>query len=298
MLDALVYRILGNDAWPHHGRRHTEQNLSHLLDHEPALPGAEKRWVLNRILSPRDEGRLIELLERRGQRWLRLPFEPAEYAAARAGAANADFGPRNTDLRTPDQRRYHAALVYVANINGARNAAIDDAEGRAAWVLPLDGATAFDAAGWSELRRAMTTTAARALPIPMYRLRRDDEAQGFVPGRFPEREDEPQLAIRTGTGPRFDERLRWGRLDKVELLDRLGLLCDGSLLTKPELRAGWCLRLPTRSRGTALGGDLMARVEQRSRAARWLLWRADARSHGLLGAIGRRFGRKVLGAAD
>lgn len=285
---AIVYRILGNDAWPHHGLGQTEQNLRWLLANEPELPGAEKRWILNRILSPRAEARLVKLLERQDHKWLRLPFDSAKYRTAVASGPARDFGPCNSDLVTERQRRYHAAVLYAANINGARNAAICDAEATADWVLPLDGATAFDAAGWAALRRAMQGATTSFLPIPIYRLRSKCEFFDFATERFVDREDEPQLALRAGSANRFDERLRWGRLDKVELLNRLDSLQPGSLLAKPELRAGWCLRLPAARRGAVRGSDMMARVAKRTQAARWLLWRADVRANGLLAACADR----------
>ena len=64
-----LYRVIGNDLWPRHRVGQSRENVSWILEHEPELPGCEKRWVVNRIVDPSEEEAI-----------LRLPVVPHRYA--------------------------------------------------------------------------------------------------------------------------------------------------------------------------------------------------------------------------
>src|SRR6218665_1842667 len=76
----VLYRIVGNDLPPRHREGQALANLRFILDHEPELPGCEKRWVLNRIVDPVVEAALAAELTARGRAFLRIPFVAEEYA--------------------------------------------------------------------------------------------------------------------------------------------------------------------------------------------------------------------------
>src|SRR5690606_385537 len=75
----VLYRIIGNDLPPRHRVGQSIDNLRFILDHEPELPGCEKRFVVNRIVDPAAEKEIIGLLEERGMPYLHIPFVPDEY---------------------------------------------------------------------------------------------------------------------------------------------------------------------------------------------------------------------------
>jgi hypothetical protein len=56
-----LYRIVGNDLVPRHAPGQSLANVRFILEHETELEGCEKHWILNRIVDPREEERLIEL---------------------------------------------------------------------------------------------------------------------------------------------------------------------------------------------------------------------------------------------
>jgi hypothetical protein len=228
----VLYRILGNDLPPRHEAGQTLANLRFMLDHEPELPGCEKRWVVNRIFDPEQEAKVIALLEERGQSYLHIPFVLEDYA--RVGWDLLGFPDpafflrgRYKDMNAYDQSRAQAHLRrlknnYVINNNGARNAALRDGKGRAKWVLPWDGNCFLTEGAWAEI-----VAGVRARPylkyftVPMSRTL--DNADLLDPAFRPEADEEPQLLFRRDSVEEFDARFHYGRRPKVELFYRLAI---------------------------------------------------------------------------
>ena len=228
----VVYRILGNDLSPRHGAGQSFDNASFILDHEPDLPSCEKRWIVNRIYDTRAEAKIIDLLERRGQRYARIPFDFDEYA--RIDWALEDFpepgfltSQRFVDLdaRAKQRALLHARWrknAYVMNNNGARNAALADGRRAAKWILPWDGNCFLSADAWENIRAGVC--ARPYLPyfiVPMARVLENAELLGERPR--PPAADEPQIIFRKDSGESFNEDFVYGRRSKVELLYRLGV---------------------------------------------------------------------------
>lgn len=230
--DFVLYRILGNDLAPRHRKGQTRTNLALILAHESDLENCRKRWIVNRIIDPAEEALILDLLERSGQAYTRIPFDLDEYAsigwASEGFAEPGFFLSKGFDALGDDARaraEVHARRLknlYAMNNNGARNLALEEGRGQAKWILPWDGNCFLTEAGWSEIRRAVTEQA--HLPyfvVPMLRVTRNDVLlQG---GKEGEAEDEPQLIFRHDATERFDEGRPYGTRPKVDLLMRLGV---------------------------------------------------------------------------
>jgi len=228
----VLYRILGNDLPPRQVAGQTAANLRFVLEHEPPLEGCEKRWVVNRIADPAAEAVVTGILDAHGQRYLRIPFVEREYAARAfdfTGLPPRLYSFRVYANRVTSVHRGRAIawchrhrIRYLANINGARNAALGEGRGRAEWVLPFDGNCFFTAAAWRDVALAASRAgAAKYLAVPMARVL--DNAQLLEPGWRPQALAEPQLGFRHDAREAFDERLRYGAMDKSALLHRLGV---------------------------------------------------------------------------
>jgi len=291
MTTVTVYRILGNDLWPRHGLGQTLAAVRFVLRHEPALEGCERRWILNRIASRRRERRLIELLTAAGEPFLRLPFDVEEYAAAAARTGPPPRYPLADELATAGALTHHHKMLYGMNVNGARNAALRDGRGRAEWVAPLDGSCVFDRPGWEALRAAVRSGDRSAYAVPLYRL--DEERDYFDFDPAGQVADEPQVLLRSDAGVEFSEGYRYGRLNKVELLERLDLVQPGSLLARDGARAGYVLRLPARPSRLVRAETADDRVALRRRAARLHLLRLDLLRLGPLGLLRERLARRL-----
>src|SRR5690606_29758579 len=228
----VLYRIIGNDLPPRHAAGQSLQNLQFILEHEPELPGCEKRFVVNRIVDRKQESEILALLDRAGAPYLHLPFDAGAYREAPwdIEGVPTEYAPwtdRFGKLTAGQQGRvlmrlYRHKNNYVMNNNGARNAALREGRALAKWVLPWDGNCFVTTLAWREI-----TGAVRAAPenayfiVPMARVTDNGELLGGTT-RPPIRE-EPQIIFRRDAALEFDSDYPYGRRPKVDLLWRLGV---------------------------------------------------------------------------
>jgi hypothetical protein len=200
----LIWRVVGNDLPPRHRAGASLESIRFTLDHEPDFPDCEKRWYLNRIVDPEAEGAIVDLLEKAGAHYTRVPFDPDAY-------------------RTRPTR--YDKILYAININQARNDIIRDGRDLARYTLPLDSNSFFSDAAWQALVEVVegyerSDQDRRYFAIPMMRVPTREET--LDPDLVPEPLDEPQLMFRSDADLEFDDGYRYGFRDKVELLLRLG----------------------------------------------------------------------------
>jgi hypothetical protein len=230
--DFVLYRIIGNDLPPRHEGGQARRNLAFILEHEPDLPGCEKRFVLNRIVDAEEERQVLALLEQAGVGHFRIPFSWQEYARSPFDAAGvprryAPHSKRFGRLRQDQQARVRARLYrhknnYAMNNNGARNAALEDGRSIAKWVMPWDGNCFLTRSAYDELRDAV-----RARPHVPYLLvrmvRLEENCEAFHADIAARPREEPQVVFRRDAAMGFDPGFPYGRRPKVELLWRLGV---------------------------------------------------------------------------
>lgn len=236
-LKFVIYRILGNSLPPRHGSKDTYNNLRFILEHEPDLVGCEKRWLLNRLLDKRLEQRCIDLIAAHGQRHDIIPFDPVAYrnvfldATGMPSTLNPFGAPKVMQANTTPPKRLppivnewilrHKSQALI-NVNAARNRALHLGRGDADWTLPLDGGCFFTANGWARFTQdVIANPDALYGIIPMARI--DTNSQLSDPLWQPELNEEPQIAFRHDAPDQFDENMRYGNRNKVELLVRLDI---------------------------------------------------------------------------
>ncbi len=226
----VLYRILGNDLPPRHSPEQTIKSVTFLLEHEPELPHCEKRWVLNRIVNPAQEARLIDLLKSYNQSYFSIPYIESEYGELEfdlndfpepgyfySQAFEAlDKTAKNRALEHP----YSSRNCYVMNNNGARNAALLDGKTRAKWVLPWDGNCFLTEKAWSEIVKGVKEAPHhKYFIVPMMRCLNNQDL--LDPDLVPDAVEEPQILFRRDSIERFNEKARYGRRPKAEMLWRL-----------------------------------------------------------------------------
>lgn len=230
--DFVLLRILGNDLPPRHESGQTVRNLRFTLENEPSLAGCTKVWILNRIVCPRVEAELIGLLERHGRRYDRIPFDADAYRRVGWSFAHTSrtgylSGPAWDALPEGERQRiyektYEFKNHYVMNNNGARNHALTLGRSLARWVLPFDGNCFFTASAWNQLREdVLAQPDLSYFIVPMARV--IDNAALLDPDLAFPVTHEPQVLFRSDAREAFDERFRYGKRPKVELLMRLGV---------------------------------------------------------------------------
>ena len=205
-----IFRIIGNDL-KRNATGRTIQNLEFILAHETDFPNCMKTWILNRILDPEVERRLIEAIEVRAQRFFRIAHD-REAAAAPASS-----------------RRER--ICTVIGINQARNVALSEGRKQFDWTLPFDGHCFIPDAGWDEFIEIASAAERPYIVIGMERVQTYRDA--LLSGTRPKCEElwegkgwsavEPQLAFHHTSTSTFDESLPYGDRDKAELLVRLGV---------------------------------------------------------------------------
>ena len=270
----VLYRILGNSLPPRHSPRQTLDNLSFILEHEPQLPGCDKRWVVNRIIDPETEAECIRLIEQAGHQFIHFPVDfSGDYATRFLDAsgmprhfnpliAKPDAGNRDLLVAAVEWVYRHKNLCAI-NINGARNAALSEGRKIATWTLPWDGSCFFSTAAWDAFEEATRNNPeAYHIVVPLARV--DDPTLVLDEGLRPSVFDEPQIAFRAESLECFDERLRYGFRNKAELLRILGVPGPWQNWNPPpwEKRddristecnrfvvAGWVFRLPSGAAG-------------------------------------------------
>ena len=293
----VLYRIIGNDLPPRHREGQSLENLRFILDHEPDLPGCEKRFVVNRIVDPTIEKEIMALLDERGVPYLHIPFEPGEYRKVPwhfTGFDPPGYSYRLEFDELDSQRRqrvidhiYHEKNLYVMNNNGARNAALQEGCARAKWVLPWDGNCFITASAWTDLVKEVGTRPhLKYFTVPMARIL--DNNVLLRPDPQVDPSEEPQLIFRRDAEEQFDPNARYGRRPKVYLFYRLGVSgpWDGwkqlpyeptrpafSPAAGPVAKAGWVARLF--SGEEELESDIIGRGARRTEAIHERIDRID-----------------------
>src|SRR6266850_2028799 len=145
---AILYRILGNDLPPRHSSSQTIQNLSFILEHEPKYELLSRRWIVNRIMDSYAEQQILHILDHAREEYIRIPFILNEYAKLAPDFSHfekadlqvllSDSAPDGYKRILAHDHAFHEQNRYIMNVNGARNAAIDDGRRRAHWVFPWD----------------------------------------------------------------------------------------------------------------------------------------------------------------
>lgn len=229
---SVLYRILGNDLPPLQAPGQTLASLRYILRHEPELPGLEKRWLLNRIVSPGVEAELRDTIRNAGQRVDVIPFLPEEYSQVWTDIGNTpeEWHPWNeafAALAPTDQARVVEYISrhknrYLINSNGARNQAIRLGLADAEWVFPWDGRCFLPLHAWQVLRPLTGIDGLSYVAVPMLRLP-DNDLLASDPAVLSVHRDEPQLGFSRRAQLHFDPSLRYGSMAKSMLLRRIGL---------------------------------------------------------------------------
>lgn len=297
----MFVRIIGNDLEPRHRKGQSYDNVQFILDHEPEFPDCEKFWIVNRIVDPGEEARIVDLLQSRGQSFHKIAFELGAYRQVpwntdRLATNESRF--TNADNRTDGQNtaRYethlrHRKNLYVMNANTARNAALELARGRARWLLPWDGNCFLTQSAFEAIRSAIERNPYfRYVIVPMARI--VDNALLLDETFSPAADEEPQIVFRSDTVELFDERYGYGRRPKIEMLWRLGVpgswdrfRDDAWDFPRPSLAedaglfqsAGWVARLDSGRSHLEIGrAGYRARLGKRDEAIVAVIDRCDA----------------------
>ena len=297
----MLVRIIGNDLEPRHRKGQSYDNVRFILDNEPAFLDCEKFWIVNRIVDASEEARIVDLLKSRGQGFHTIPFDLHTYrqipwntnglAANESRFTNADNRPGGQNASRYETHLRRGKNLYAMNNNGARNAALELARGRARWLMPWDGNCYLTQPAFQQIRAATEQNPHfHYVVVPMARI--VDNALLLDEGFTPQAKEEPQIIFRSDTTELFDETYGYGRRPKIEMLWRLGVpgpwdrfRDDAWDFPRPRLaedaglfqNAGWVARLDSGRAHLEIGrAGFRARLGKRDEAIVGMLDRCDA----------------------
>jgi hypothetical protein len=273
-MKVILGRILGNDLPPRHPEGQTRRNLAYILENEPDY-GAERVWLLNRIVDSSEREAIIKLLG--NERFLEIEINWENYSKLSAV-----------------EDKWH----YLTNVNRARNTLIEIGFGQGAdLVLPLDGSCFFRDDGWTIFFDiAYSHPFDGFFSIPMSRCAKIQDLHESRPKisefwSFGKKTifamTEPQIAFGKDHDAVFSLNAKYSMASKVELLWRLGIRGVWSEFY-PEMQrgltpsrffgevrqAGWVYRLPSGNEGADTSNVI--RSQDRNFGLRKLVETADA----------------------
>lgn len=233
-IQIMLLRAIGNPLPPRHHPEQAYHNLKFTLENELEFPGLNKWWVLNRLVNETHLQRLESLLQSHRQKFFVIPFNLTDYAKLkfRFDYIQPNMADDESDRRLLLRAPLHDKALYFTNQNAARNAMIEFGQSYSSsidWILPWDGNCYLHRDAYRQLSRQL-----RKLPSShkyaitmMNRVNKNKEvlAEEYNPDAI----EEPQIIFhRTALG-RFNQNLSYGRMNKVEFLQRLKV--KGSWLT-------------------------------------------------------------------
>ena len=195
MTKFIFYRILGNDIPLRHQKGQTFSNLRIIFEREQDFPDVEKHWIINRIVDPGQENRIISFLEKNTQKYHVIKFNARKFQNI----------PKDSFIERHDQ---------LISLNHARNLALQEGKRLGRWVLIFDGSCFFTSMAWQKIASACSKRGSfKYIIVPMLRIVSGTKG---IPC-------EPQIIFRNDSREEFDINFRYGQNSKVELLYRLGV---------------------------------------------------------------------------
>jgi hypothetical protein len=208
----IAYRILGNDLPPRHDPDQTVENLKFCLEHEPANSWYERRFCLNRILDTEKIAVLEEMLQKAKLDYFIVPVRADEYR----------------ELQSEEDK-----IRYLTNVNNARNQCLTYGLSTADWTFPIDGGTFLRKEEWGKVYQALKTSQCGYIGVHTWRAdnyvhalsEATPDIMEVYKSQWGDRREmrEVTLGFSRRADMRFDERRRYGQVDKAELLWRLGI---------------------------------------------------------------------------
>jgi hypothetical protein len=256
----LLYRILGNDLPPRHKRGQTYENLEFILKYEPNFPNCRKKWIINRIFDRKVERKIVKLLEKYRQSYIRIPFVLDEYKSKilrKIKIVDNEIPRDIKSLTIMDLIRYKK-ISYITNLNAARNRALSDGIRLADWIFPFDGNCCFNKRGLQSVidKLSIQKSTNKCFVVPMYRVKSNKQYFNFTCKGY--KEQEPQIIFGKDSNFKFNVSYIYGSLPKVELLQRLKFRLrrteHGIMVDDSKIKCGYVLRL---SSGAKLEDKLM-----------------------------------------
>ena len=154
--EVAIYRLVGNDMPPLQSLGQLRWNTQYALDNESNFPGADKKWILNRI-------------------WNETEFTLVYSSLIRSGVERTDILLRCFDLNLYNSfKTQEDKLFYLTSQNEGRNDGISDGKRNGyQWSIILDGNTFITKDSWDSIEHSLklaSKAGERYAKIPYHRV--------------------------------------------------------------------------------------------------------------------------------
>mmetsp|Transcript_27855 Transcript_27855/g.42176 ORF Transcript_27855/g.42176 Transcript_27855/m.42176 type:complete len:757 (+) Transcript_27855:105-2375(+) len=230
----ILIRAIGNPMPPRHDPEQALKNLDFTLKHEQEFAGIEKQWVLNRLIDEKMLNRLVQLLENSQKKYTIIPFNISEYEKRNYNFSlyepfvdpvhSLDYmlNINKFMVRFVDDAITNDKNLYVTNQNEARNMMIDiGKKSGAEWIFPWDGNCFLHPKAYHEIQKELCSLpkGEKYAITPMNRAIRNNDV--LQENYSPSLKEEPQVMLHRTAKARFHPFMRYGRRNKVELIQRM-----------------------------------------------------------------------------
>ncbi|MFI2810117.1 glycosyltransferase [Microbulbifer sp. JSM ZJ756] len=166
----LFVRTIGNDIQGLHDENQSLGNLEYILKNEGELPGVDKLFIINRVVSRHKLEKIVRLLRYYKMPYLELAFEADRFKEIPLVEQPTPGEGENCIRALPDLRELvHKVAIrshrsaYLLNNLGAKNFALNcGAKNGYKWVLPWDGNCILSNEEFLKIKKAIDSAGKKA----------------------------------------------------------------------------------------------------------------------------------------
>lgn len=205
-----LVRIIGNTMPNINDPDQNLNNLNYILDNEPNLENLEKIWILNRIVDKNMEKKYEKLLNNNNKYYEKIEFNKNEFIKK-----------LNSNLITSKNLTQNMdAILYLTNINGARNYALSRFRNKCDYVMVFDSNIFLPNNSLTKINNLCSTSNFDYILTPIKRI---NEYNSIHNGDIKKiKNEEPQIIFSKNSTLTFNEKIPYGFSNKVELLNVIG----------------------------------------------------------------------------
>lgn len=187
-----VCRVIGNFLFPRDSFEKKIKSLETVLEKDKEI-NDHKIWIINRIINKKFLKKVQSLLK--NENYFYIPFEQNEFRK----------------LKNENDK-----ILYLTNINSARNFAIKKAWYDHDYAVSLDGDCFFEnKKAWQGIKNEINNSNLNYFGLKMERIINTDKLETL-------KNQEPQVILKRSS-ELFNESLLFGNNEKVEFLNRIGI---------------------------------------------------------------------------
>lgn len=208
-----MVRIIGNCLPDINDPNQNLNNLKYILENEHDFPNVTKIWILNRIVDKNMEEKYKKILKQNKKHFEIIPFDKEDFNSNPV---------KLTNNSTHDIKTHMKQILYISNINGARNYALNRFRNNCNYTMVLDANIFMTNNSFNEINTNIEDNSETDyILVPIKRISKytDIEDESLIDSL---ENAEPQIIFSKNSTLNFNEDIPYGFSNKVELLNLIG----------------------------------------------------------------------------